>query len=171
MHTRPIIRSLSVITITFLGIFTAAQHIIRMEANNPQVQLAEDTAILLDGGAEPGTVVGPAIDITKSLQAFTTIYDENGASVATSGLDDGKAPTFPIGALKASTSHEHRVTWQRASGLRFAAVIVAVPSKHWYVVTARSLREPEKTVSEITWMLAAAWAACVALTILLRDRS
>lgn len=134
-----------VIIIVFGTIYGVTQQAQRSEANYPQIQLAEDTAAALNRGEAPA-VYGD-VDAGSSLAPFTIIYDKKGREVVGSGHVKGKVPTAPIEMLKAAEGQDyHATTWEPAKGPRIAAVTVA--AKEYYVLSGRSLREVEKTISQ-----------------------
>ncbi len=139
-------------------VYMAVQQQYRQSANDPQVQMAEDAAATLDAGKTPDLVVGvPKIDLRDSLAPFLIVTDENFRVLASSGQLDGKNVVPPRGAFEAAKSNtgkdtpvsqENRITWQPASGVREAAVIVH--RSGGYVVAARSLREVENREQQLT---------------------
>jgi hypothetical protein len=143
-------------------VYVADQQVLRLGANDPQVQLAEDAAHALDGGASAGSLVGAhAIDIASSLAPFVVIFDASGAVLATDGQLDGHDPAPPAGVLeRARTNGSNRVTWQPRPGVRVATVTVA-----WHggtVMAGRSLREAERREDALLLVAAAAWLAMMA---------
>ena len=137
--------AVAVLVVIFGTIYVVAQTLQRSEANYPQVQIAEDSARLLDEGSSPGATVdhelaGRKYRVGDSLAPFLIIYDTNGAVVAASVTKDTAAP---MGILQAARQHDyHAVTWQPTSSVRIAAVTVA--ASHYYVLSGRSLAEVEK---------------------------
>ena len=59
--------------------YLLSQQMLRLGANEPQVQLAQDTAARLSAGEAPASVV-PAgtLDVGRSLAPFTILYDDSG---------------------------------------------------------------------------------------------
>lgn len=140
-------------------IYVVAQQSLRLGANAPQVQLAEDAARRLDAGAAPTQVTGPeTVDVGSSLAPFVVVYDQTGSAVASSGQLDGAMPTPPKGVLDAAeVGAPNRVTWQPRQGLRIATV--AVRWSGGTVMAGRSLREEERLDSQAFLLVAAGWAA------------
>ena len=125
----------------------------RVAANNPQIQLAEDTAAKLRSGATPQSLVTDKIDFERSLAPFIVIYDTSGKPLTGTGYLGGQLPDVPIGVLKAADGKDHSaVTWQPRSDTRIAAAIAS--SGNYYVLSGRSLREVEREES-VTYLLAA----------------
>lgn len=140
-------------------VYVVAQQSLRLGANSPQVQLAEDAAQALDAGAAPAQVTGPAtVDVARSLAPFVVVYDQAGMPQAASGQLDGAMPTPPKGVLDAAEAGvPNRVTWQPRRGLRIATV-----TARWSggtVLAGRSLREEERLDSQAFLLVAVGWAA------------
>jgi hypothetical protein len=151
---------LSTVTTSFsLLAYVTTQPALQQGANDPQIQMAEDAAAALNGGATTGEIVTEArVDISQSLAPFVAVYDTTGKPVASSGLLDGQMPEYPIGALVASKqSSENRVTWQPKADTRVASV--AVPYAKGYVVAGRNLREIEKREQKVAQLSLGAWVA------------
>jgi len=141
-------------------VYSAVQQSYRQNANDPQIQMAEDAADALTAGQSVDALVPmEKVSVAKSLAPFLIVYDANGNEVASSVVLDGQTPGLPDGVLDSTqTMRENRVTWQPRAGVRVAAVIVAY--KDGYVLAGRNLREVEKredqtfTFAAITWVLA-----------------
>ena len=139
-------------------LYAVVQQDLRSGANDPQLQLAEDAARALDGGAGPASVVGsPPVDIAASLAPFLEVFDASGNVLASSARLDGRDPVPPIGVLDhARTSSPNAVTWQPRAGVRIASVTVA-----WQggtVLAGRSLREVERREDRLLLLVGAGWA-------------
>jgi hypothetical protein len=124
--------------------YVEVQQDLRSNANDPQIQLAEDAAVRLNAGAKPADVVpGGSVDVATSLAPFITIDDASGHVLATSGTLDGQPPAPPGGVLDAArTTGRDVVTWQPRPGVRVA--LVAVPWRDGVVLAGRSLRLVEQ---------------------------
>ncbi len=138
-------------------VYTAVQQDLRMGANDPQLQLAEDAAHALDAGAPALTLVGSTkIEVAVSLAPFIVIYDPAGHVLATDGQLDGHDPVPPRGVLDAARQDPpNAVTWEPRAGVRIASVTV-----RWHggtVLAGRSLREVEQQEGNILLVAAAAW--------------
>ena len=138
-------------------VYTAVQQDLRMGANDPQLQLAEDAARALDGGAQPSTLVGSTkVDVATSLAPFVVIFDASGNVLATDGQLDGHDPVPPPGVLDAARQNPpNKVTWEPRAGVRIASV--TVPWHGGTVLAGRSLREVERQEDNILLVAAAAW--------------
>ena len=150
-----------------LFIYVAVQQNYRMNANDPQIQLAEDGAVTLAKTHDPLAVIPQAqVELGKSLAPFVMVFDKSGKPIASSGLLDNSLPEFPVGALTASQKPgENRVTWEPQPGLRFAAIVVAYSDG--YVVAARSLREVENRIQQTTFFAGMTWISALVVTLIL----
>jgi hypothetical protein len=138
-------------------VYLTAQQVWRQQANDPQVQLAEDAAARLAAGAAPAAVVLPEpVDIGRSLAPFVTVFDASGRVLATSGRLHAADPVPPAGVLaRARRTGGNGVTWQPEPGVRIATIEVAVHGSDGTVVLAgRSLREVERRVSRFGTIVA-----------------
>lgn len=151
----------------FLLIYIVVQQNYRMNANDPQVQIAEDAAVLLAKDQDPKTVIPETqVNISTSLAPFVMIFDESGTPIASSGLLFDTLPEFPLGALTAAQkSGENRVTWEPQAGLRFAAVVDGYHGGN--VVAARSLREVENRIQQTTFFVGVTWLAALVISLIL----
>jgi hypothetical protein len=139
--------------------YAAVQQDQRSGLNDPQIQMAEDTAYALGNGATIDSIIPTTkVEMTRSLAPFMVIYDLNGMPVAGSGFLGGQLPDYPKGALdSARQSGENRVTWQPNPAVRVASVVV--PYKNGFVMAGRSMREIEdriqrtETLAVVTWLL------------------
>jgi hypothetical protein len=137
-------------------IFTAAQQNLRMGANDPQVQMAEDAAARLDAGASPSAVIPTQpTDIARSLAPFLIVFDHDGRPLASSATLNGQTPTPPGGVFgTVPSSGRHEITWAPRPDVREAAVIVAY--RNGFVLAGRSLRlveEREDALGQVTLIL------------------
>lgn len=137
-------------------VYTAVQQDLRLGANSPQLQMAEDAARALDGGAQPPSLVGSSkVDVAMSLAPFVVIYDRAGAVLATDGQLDGHDPVAPPGVLDAARQDPpNKVTWEPRDGVRIASV--TVPWSGGTVLAGRSLREVERREDTIFLLAVAA---------------
>jgi hypothetical protein len=145
-------------------VYIEAQQAYRMNANDPQIQMAEDGAAALAQGTAPEVVAPPAkIDVASSLAPFVMVFDDAGRTLASSGLLNGQDPSLPQGVLDYTRAHgEDRVTWTPVAGVRIAAVVVrAEGNKPGFVLAGRSLREAEKRIDQTTLRVAAALLAAL----------
>jgi hypothetical protein len=134
--------------------YTAVQQSLRLSLNDPQWQIAEDTANKLTQGSTPSSVL-PAnmVDESSSLSPFVTIVDKNIKVLASSGRIRGQVPLPPASAFPdAQKRGNNWFTWQHNdNSLRDAAVIVPYGGRHpGYVLVARSMSRVENTIGHIT---------------------
>jgi hypothetical protein len=140
--------------------YATVQQSLRQGADDPQIQMAEDTAYLLDQGAPLENYwMMDEIEMSRSLAPFIIIYNLEGDPVGGSGVLHGGLPEIPTGSLDyARQNGRNRVTWEPREGIRIAAVIF--PYKDGYVLGGRNLREVEAREAQasqfagITWVLA-----------------
>lgn len=160
-----------------LLVCAAVQQNYRQSLNDPQIQLAEDGAARLALGGVPAELVQrgvPSVDAGKSLAPWIAVYDESGTVLESSAVVDGRPPTPPKGIFDAakagegkdsSLQFENRVTWQTASGVRNALVVVWVPETKQFVVSGRNMREVEEREGRLTTIVTLAWLVLLAATL------
>ena len=153
--------------------YLLSQQTLRLGANEPQVQIAQDTAARLSAGEAPAAVVPAAtLDVGRSLAPFIIVYDDQGTVLAATGQLHGQPPALPAGVLDYVRQHgEDRISWQPEPGVRFAAVVERVSgSQPGFVLVARSLAEAEHLIDVMGQLALAAWAAtqvgCLVLVVL-----
>jgi len=154
--------ALGLLTIIFGTIYASGQFILRSSANDPQVELAENTAQNLANGtsldhALPSESI---VDVRTSISPYVIIYDDAGNILSTNARLNNQLPEIPHGVLEYARKHdEHRVTWQPESGTRSALVV-----KHFsgttsgFVIAGRNLREVEKNDNMLLIAVGVAWA-------------
>jgi hypothetical protein len=148
--------------------YILVQQVYRQDANDPQIQLAEDGARAIEGGALPLAVAGNGgIDPSQSLAPFVIVTDANGKVVASSAKLGAAAPVPLKGMLDAAkASGELRETWQPRVDARIASVIVPVSGgTKGYVLAGRSLRAVEDRIDTLMPMIAFGWAATMLATL------
>ena len=156
---------LAVILITafYFTIYATVQQTYRMGANDPQIQISEDTASIFTGSTEAQSLVPTEkIDVKTSLSTFGIIYDTSGKVLASSADLNGKTPDLPAGAIdKARIADQNRITWQPEKGVRLAVVITK--AQKGYVLIGRNMREVEKRITNLGYMVLAAWVGTMIL--------
>jgi len=157
---------------TILTAFTyvAVQQNYRMDANDPQIQLAEDGAAALGRGVMPAQIVGTGhVEATKSLAPFVTVFDADRNAVATNGQFEGLTRVPPAGTFDfAKANGQDRFSWAPQTGAREAAVLAYVGGDHpGYVLAARSLREVETREDNLTAMAGAAIGVILVVSVAL----
>lgn len=148
-----------VITLLSGVIFGSMQHVLRSEANDPQVAMAIDAADAMDKEQPPTALISSNIvEIGKSLSPYVMIYDPQGKLVISSGLLSGVTPSIPAGVFDSVKKNgEDRLTWEPAPGVRQALVVRQ--SKAGFVAVGRSLQEVEIRERNVLLLSAAGWAA------------
>lgn len=147
----PWLGSVLILVIIFGTIYGVVQQAQRLGANMPQIQMAEDTAALLNKETRPQVLTQGDVNIQSSLAPFLIVYSKSGKLVSGSGFLNGKVPTAPIGVLTNSNNKDYStVTWQPSSDVRIAAVTVA--ANNYYVLSGRNLKEVEKNENHTFWL-------------------
>ena len=142
--------------------YLAVQQAIRLGANDPQVQIAEDTAAALADGTAATALVGERkVDLSASLAGFVIVFDEAGRPLAGSAELDGRLPLPPPGVFdQARRAGQNRFTWQPGPGVRTAAVLVHhAGARSGFVLAGRSLREAEARIDTVTLLVGVLWLA------------
>jgi len=158
---------LVIITAIFLTIYTVGQQVLRQLANDPQIQMAEDTATALASGSAVPADFMPAsrqpFDMSQTLAPFTMIFDQGGVPLESSATLAGEAVVPPAGTFDYAKLHgENRFTWQPARGARFAVVLKYYGGvRPGFVLVGRSLREVETREDNLLKIVALAWLGCV----------
>jgi hypothetical protein len=136
-------------------VYASVQQNLRQGANDPQIQMAEDAAASLSGGATPASVVTSAhVDLGTSLQTYVMVFDRSARVVASSASLHGETPPFPTSVLENARGQD-RLTWQPEAGVRSAVVVQ--PWQDGYVVVGRSLRLVEERESKALLIAGVAW--------------
>jgi hypothetical protein len=150
--------------------YMTVQQSLRQGANDPQIQMAEDAASALNGGASVNSIM-PAtnVELTTSLAPFIIVFDDSGNVLAASATLHGSVPVYPSGVLDYARQHgEDRVTWQPETGVRMATVVARYDKG--FVLAGRSLREVEIRESNIEEISGVAmlfiWAATLFVIVL-----
>ncbi|HEY3291099.1 MAG TPA: hypothetical protein VGK87_13295, partial [Anaerolineae bacterium] len=156
------------ITMLCTVIYIMSQQSLRISANDPQIQLAQDVASALAAGSSIDQLM-PAmkIDIGTSLAPFVVVYDDAGNPVKGNGFLHDQLPQLPSGVFNYTRSAgEDRITWQTEQNIRVAAVIVSVKSaKTGFVMAGRSLFEVERRIDQMTLMVGLGWAGTLAVSL------
>jgi hypothetical protein len=145
-------------------VYGSVQHALRMSANDPQIQIAEDSAVALERGASLSSVVSNTpVDISGSLAPFTMVYDKNGNLLASSAFIDGKSVEYPRGVLGyAARFGQRRITWQPRPGVRIASVVQPYGGTNpGFVVSGRNIHEVENREVEVFEIAVLAWLGSV----------
>jgi hypothetical protein len=150
--------------------YLLVQQNIRLNANFPQIQIAEDVAgQLKNNGISPDLSALKTVEISQSLSPYAMFYSESGEVIKSSGLLDGVIPRIPGGILDYTRVNGiDRVTWQPRKGVRQALVAVHFSGRQsGFVVSGRSLRESENIIDSITLITFAGWITVVVTGLIL----
>lgn len=141
------------VTAMIVFVYAVAQNILRSEADDPQIQMAEEASFLLNHNAPMGPIVPEiGVELSESLKPFLQIYDEKGSLLDGNATMNGISPKIPKSALSYAKDHggKNRLTWRLESGAKIAAVIYHYGGKNpGYAVAGRSLRETENRIGDI----------------------
>jgi hypothetical protein len=157
-----------VITLFCLLVFWALQQNYRLNANDPQIQMAQDAADYLKDGGPVSFASQSKLEMSKSLSPFLMLYDSNKKLVDYSAVLQGKPAAIPTGALDtAKKLGENKITWQPQRGVRIATVIVYYKgTKEGYALVGRSLKEVEKRIDMLLYGVIATWFITIVLTLI-----
>jgi len=157
------------LTATIGAIYIATQQDLRLSANDPQIQLAEDSANpLKTSDFQDQVIPSGKIDIRSSLAPFQIYYDDQGREVVSQATLDGESPTLPAGLFdNARKNTEVRFTWQPKDQVRIAAILVHSSTNNGFVLAGRSLRKVEKRENQLAITLGTIWIATLFLLLLL----
>ena len=145
--------------------YATVQQSYRQNANDPQIQMAQDAVdAIVDGKDVDSIVSDEKISVAKSLAPFLIAYDRDGNVIASSVILDGKTPELPDGVLDSTRNlgGENRVTWQPNNSVRIAAVINSYDDG--YILAGRNLREVEARESQLTSFVAITWVLALLAT-------
>ncbi len=81
-------------------VYTIAQQLLRMGANDPQIQMAEDAAAALTRGESVESVIpSHEVDLAQSLAPFIVVYDAQSNVLASSVQLRDQTPGVPEGVF------------------------------------------------------------------------
>lgn len=152
----------------FLFTYTAVQQQYRQNANDPQIQMAEDAAAALkDNQPYTSVLPGGSVDMATSLAPYVIVMDQNGKVLASNvHLGSDVQTTPPAGTLTYARKHgEDRFTWQPRKDVRQAAILIPFQNSEirGYVLAGRSLRVVEQNENDLGKLAIAALLAMAAL--------
>jgi hypothetical protein len=150
------IAAIVVATLLFGTIYVVAAQLDRLSANDAPLRLASQVAAELREGQTTTIDAQPHIDLSRSLAAFVVVEDAQGQSTDGSGFLKGSLVSLPTGVLaNAAKSGQDNVTWQPATGLRFATVTLKVGDQ--LVSAGQSLRPSEGRTGTLQLLVASGW--------------
>ena len=147
---------LAVLTL-FATIYFVAHYVLRSSANEPQLQIANDTAwkaaLQLAQNGKINPLDGEKIDITTSKEPFVIVYNKNGEVIDSTGVYNGQVPKLPDGVLPGTVEGEKTIfTWEPIEDVRIAAVVVS-SGKYGYVLAGKSLVDTENSLNKFSYIL------------------
>lgn len=163
---------LAAICTTLVGlVYVSAQQVYRQSANDPQIEITEEIASAISGGAPADQLIPSAggTDIKNSLSAFAMIFDQDSKVLGSSAKLNNADPIPPKGVFEAAAAHGRTlITWEPEKGVRIATVISAVHTgdKTVYVLAGKNLREVEKRILALTYASITAWIISLLLSVL-----
>lgn len=129
-------------------IYVTVQQEIRIGANDPQIQIAQDFSEMISNGQPPSTLLPlRKVDVSKSLDVFVMFFDGNGKLIGSSAVLGEEVPQPPVSVFDfVKNRGETRITWQPRKDARSAIVVTkySYQKNSGYVLVGRSLREVEK---------------------------
>lgn len=158
-----------------LGIaYVVVQQNYRTGLDDPQIQMAEDGALVLAHGGVPADVVphGTTFDAEASLAPWIAVFDQNGIPLESTASIGSEALQLPKGLFDTSTwlkgkmytqngMRETRITWQPNSDTRQAVVLVQTTDGH-FVAAGRNMREVEQRIEHEGEIIFAGWLVTLA---------
>jgi hypothetical protein len=152
-----------------LALYTIPQQLLRLGANDPQIQLAGDLAAMLDRygvteGLRQGALFnsGAVVNMSRSLSPFLIVYNDQGQPLGSTAQLNGQTPTPPKGVFEYTRTHgEERLSWEPIAGshdVRIAAVVVRVTgTQPGFVLGGRNMREVESRIALVGQLAALTW--------------
>lgn len=140
---------------------------LRGGADNPQIQVARQSARLLAVGVDPTSIAkGPKVDLATSLGVHVTVFDRSGRVLSSTAVLAGRTPVPPRGVLSTASHRDDLVTWQPRPDVRVAAVATrwSGPAGQGTIVVGRSLRVVEQRESRLLRRIAAWWLLAMLMT-------
>jgi hypothetical protein len=157
-----------IISSFYFSLYAVAQQVLRQGADDPQIQMAEDTATKLATGQSVQSVIPTEkVDIATSIAPYMIVFDTNGTPIASSARLNGQTPTLPSGIFDwVRRNGEDRITWQPQDGVRSAVVVTQFKGTNTgFVLAGRSLREVEKREDNLSQLLTIGWIAMLLITL------
>jgi hypothetical protein len=162
---------LAAVIICLCGLlYLCIQQTLRLGANQPQVQMAEDAARALAAGAQPESLIPTGqVEISESLAPYMILYDKDGKVSASNALLHGQVPELPAGVLAYTTNKkDDRFSYQPEPAARGAVVVVSAQGgPGGFALVGRSLREVEKQIDLLGLQVFLGCAATLAGTLVL----
>jgi len=153
-------------TVLSFGLAVIPHQILRLGANDPQVEITGNLKAALQQGADPSSLIAKEpIDMRESLSPFAMVFDEQGNLLASSARLHGSSPIPPAGVFDYARKHgEERVTWQPQPGVRIATVIRHV-APGGFILAGRNMREVEAREGLATTQAGLCWLGMIAIIV------
>jgi len=171
------------ITIIFIPLFIVVtglsalsyllvQQDIRIGANTPLIQAAENTANSISMGNDLTKLKNNSkIDLAKNLATFIMVYDSKRNPIISIGTLHSDIPQVPTGVFNyVDANGEDSLTWEPETGVRLAIVVTKFNTSNssGYVVAGRSLRVIENNENVLELDTIIAWiiinSSCLIMT-------
>lgn len=157
-------------TITLLCglLYLCIYQVMRVEADQAQIELAQDIATSLYKNETPKATISGTVDIEKSVAPFIVLYNSNGSPVDGTGKLDDHLPSLPEDIFKKTQTHtERRFTWEPRGNTRVATVVRYYQNeKHaGFVLAGKNLRETEHAAGSLLVLIGSAWAFALLSTL------
>ena len=141
-------------TVLFLTIYFVMEQNYRSNANDPQIQMAQDEANNLNTTQGTGFSYGQNVDLSKTLATFNVIYDNNGKLI-TPTVANGASATLPSGVASYAKKHGEDIFTWNINNTRIAAVVEKFD--RGYVLVGRSLKEIDKRIGQMAGLVFIFW--------------
>lgn len=147
-------------------VYGVAQQMIRIDANDQQIQLAQELNNAVVNGKDISSYFqNGGIDISKSLYPFVIQYDKDMKVVESDSTLDGATPELPAGVLNNVPADYFKIfTWEPKKGVRVASVVIK--NNTGYLLSGKSLRQAESKITRIG-KIVLLWLALVELFVTL----
>ncbi len=163
------------LTCMCLILYVVTRESYRSSQHDPQMQIAEDSALRVSAGINPTTfAIKETVDISVSLSSWLAIYDATGTPIVSTGLIDGEMPQPPAQVfheLRSRTidvstgpaqAKENLASWELPSGVRQALVVVQ--TKDHFIVAGRSMREVDQRIWNMESAIGIGWVLTLLAT-------
>ena len=164
----PYLAVMAISTLLVGLIYLSVQQNYRMDANDPQLQIAHDLQDRLRQGKAIDRLIPDSIDLSLSLSPFVVLYDHNQRPLKSSGVLNGHFPQLPVGVFDfVQSAGQENVTWQPNARVRMAMVVLRSEDPAiGYIAVGRSLREVEIREANLGRMALICWLGILGVTII-----
>lgn len=157
------------VTTIFVSICYASRAVFRQAANDPQIEVTEQVAKIIEQGVPLEAIISSAevVELNDSKALFVVIYDGEKNLVASSATLDGQSLSIPAEQVAlASGQDTHRFDWQPKDELKFALVSKKVGDSA-YIVAGRSLAETTLRMESLRPILFGGWIVSILFSLLI----